>query len=76
MFNQEFQEQLKTVTINGFISWKIQWLGYVLRHSADTIIRLVMVRKPQGKRPVAFEKGGLILWKNIRKTWECEIERK
>jgi len=53
-------------TINGFIkSQRIQWLGHVMRHSADAAIRIVLNWKPEGKRP----RG------RPRKRWIDVVER-
>ena len=42
-FNQELKEELKIVSINGFIkSQRIQKLGHVMRRSTDAVTKIVL----------------------------------
>lgn len=51
-YNQELKEELKIVTINGFIkSQRIKSLGYVIRRNTDAKIKTVLNKKPEAKKP-------------------------
>ena len=65
-FNQELKEELKIVSINGFIkSQRLQWLGHVMRWNNDAVTKIVLNWKPEGKRP----RG------RIRKRWMDVVEK-
>lgn len=50
-FNQKLKEELKIVIINGFIkSQRIQSLEHLMRRNTDEVIKIILNRKPVGKK--------------------------
>lgn len=48
-FNQSLKEELKIVTINGFIkSQKIEWLEHIMRYNTGKVTKIVFHWKPNG----------------------------
>jgi hypothetical protein len=64
LHDEELNDLYSTPTILWVIKWRIRWAGHVARMGEGRLVYRILVKKPEGKRPLG----------RPRRRWEDNIK--